>query len=63
MHLFVIFDKERIGKAGEILPSIAEQVIIFIKDTEGDLLKENISNKIGKINTIKKISNNNSIVE
>lgn len=58
-----IFDKERIGKAGEILPSIAEQVIIFIKDTEGDLLKENISNKIGKINTIKKISNNNSIVE
>ncbi len=54
------FDKQRIKKICEVLPKIAEQVIIFIKDTDGDLAKENLANKIGKKNFIKKINEFNS---
>ena len=54
------FDKQRIKKICEVLPKIAEQVIIFIKDTDGDLAKENLVNKIGKKNFIKKINEFNS---
>lgn len=41
------FDKRRIKTVCEALPSIAEQVIIFIKDTDGDLAEENIGYKVG----------------
>ena len=57
------FDKQRIKKVCEVLPGIAEQVIIFIKDTDGDLARENLVNKIGKIKFIKKIDEFNSVVE
>lgn len=50
------FDKHRIRKVCEVLPEIAEQVIIFIKDTDGDLAKENLKNKIGKIYNLEKIN-------
>lgn len=49
------FDKHRIKKVCEILPEIAEQIIIFIKDTDGDLARENLKNKIGKIYSLEKI--------
>jgi len=41
------FDKRRIKNICEALPSIAEQVIIFIKDTDGELAEENIGGKVG----------------
>ena len=41
------FDKRRIKTVCEALPSVAEQVIIFIKDTDGDLAEEYMGDKIG----------------
>lgn len=57
------FDKLRIKNVCKILPNIAEQVIIFIKDTDGDLARENLASKIGKINVIKKLDEFNSVIE
>lgn len=42
------FDKARIQTVCETLPNIAEQVIIFIKDTDGELAEKYLSDKIGK---------------
>jgi len=42
------FDKTRIKTVCEVLPAVAEQVIIFIKDTDGDLAEENLGSKVGK---------------
>ena len=56
------FDKHRIKKVCEVLPEIAEQVIIFIKDTDGDLAKENLKNKIGKMYNLEKINEFNTVV-
>lgn len=42
------FDKKRIGTVCDVLPKIAEQVIIFIKDTDGDLAEKNLGVRIGK---------------
>lgn len=57
------FDKHRIKKVCEVLPEIAEQVIIFIKDTDGDLAKENLKNKIGKMYNLEKINEFNTNVK
>lgn len=48
------FDKKRIKTVCEVLPAVAEQVIIFIKDTDGDLAEENLGHKIGKRYTFNK---------
>lgn len=42
------FDKRRIKTVCEVLPNIAEQVIIFIKDTDGELAEEHMASKVGK---------------
>lgn len=42
------FDKTRIKTVCEVLPAVAEQVIIFIKDTDGDLAEENLGSKVGQ---------------
>lgn len=42
------FDKKRIKNVCETLPRIAEQIVIFIKDTDGDIAEENMGNKIGR---------------
>lgn len=42
------FDKTRIQTVCEVLPKIAEQVIIFIKDTDGEIAEEHLGNRIGK---------------
>lgn len=42
------FDKTRIKTVGDILPEVAEQVIILIKDTDGEIAEENMGNKVGK---------------
>lgn len=41
------FDKRRIKTVCNALPQIAEQVIIFIKDTDGEIAEEYMSHKIG----------------
>ncbi len=41
------FDKRRIQTVCETLPEIAEQVIIFIKDTDGELAEKFMGDKIG----------------
>ena len=41
------FDKTRIQTVCDALPKVAEQVIIFIKDTDGELAQENMGNKVG----------------
>lgn len=41
------FDKRRIKTVCESLPNAAEQVIIFIKDTDGELAEEYMGDKIG----------------
>lgn len=41
------FDKRRIKTVCESLPNTAEQVIIFIKDTDGELAEEYMGGKIG----------------
>lgn len=41
------FDKRRIKTVCETLPTIAEQVIIFIKDTDGELAEEYMGDRIG----------------
>ena len=42
------FDKDRIKRICEALPAIAQQIIIFIKDTDGDIAEEHMANVIGK---------------
>jgi len=42
------FDKTRIKNVCDVLPVIAEQVIIFIKDTDGEIAEEHLGEKIGK---------------
>lgn len=42
------FDKDRIKRICEELPKIAKQIIIFIKDTDGDIAEEHMTNIIGK---------------
>lgn len=41
-------DKERIKSVCVTLPSIADQVIVFIKDTDGEVAEQNLDNRIGK---------------
>lgn len=43
-----MFDKTRIDTVCRTIPTIAEQVVIFIKDTEGDIAKEKMAAFIGK---------------
>lgn len=41
------FDKRRIQTVCNALPEVAEQVVIFIKDTDGDLAEEHMGDRIG----------------
>lgn len=49
------FDKKRIASVCEALPDVAEQVIIFIKDTDGDLAEKYMSDKIGSRHRFEKV--------
>ncbi len=42
-----VFDKTRIKHLCNMLPSIADQVIFFIKDTDGEIAEEHLTSKIG----------------
>lgn len=41
------FDKTRIKTVCDALPKVAEQVIIFIKDTDGEIAETNMGEKVG----------------
>lgn len=42
------FDRTRIQQVCDVLPKIAEQVIIFIKDTDGEIAEDYLGSHIGK---------------
>ena len=42
------FDKSRIANLCHVLPGLAEQIIMFIKDTDGDIAREHMKEMIGK---------------
>ena len=50
------FDKRRIKTVCEALPKTAEQVIIFIKDTDGELAEEYMGEKIGSRHCFNKLN-------
>lgn len=41
------FDKTRIKTVCDALPKVAEQVIVFIKDTDGEIAEDNMGSKVG----------------
>lgn len=57
------FDKKRIHNICEILPNVAQQVIIFIKDTDGDVAEEHMHDRIGQEYLIKKYSLTRSSIQ
>jgi len=42
-----VFDKKRIKNICNVLPEIADQLVFFIKDTDGDIAQEHLAEKIG----------------
>jgi len=57
------FDTERIKTVCDTLPNIAEQVILFIKDTDGIIANDHLSERIITTYSITKISEVESVVE
>lgn len=50
------FDKWRIKTVCTALPEVAEQVVIFIKDTDGDLAEEHMGDRIGSRHRFEKLN-------
>lgn len=48
------FDKARIQTVCDVLPTVAEQVIVFIKDTDGEIAEEHLGLKVGQRYTFEK---------
>lgn len=42
------FDRSRVGDFGSVIPKVAEQLIVFIKDTDGLILRDAVNSRIGK---------------
>lgn len=57
------FDKTRIGTICNLLPTVAEQVVIIIKDTDGELAEKHLRSRIKRRYTIKKITDYESYIE
>ena len=49
---FSAFDAQRITTACQKLPELTEQIIIFSKDTEGNLIKKYMKDRVGKFYTM-----------
>lgn len=54
---FSALDKTRISMICKVLPKVSEQVIILIKDTDGDEAKARLAGKIGECYELKKVGN------
>ena len=50
------FDKRRIKTVCEALSELAEQVIIFIKDTDGEIAEDYMGTKIGSRHHFEKMN-------
>ncbi len=59
------FDKTRIEQICTIIPSIAKQVVFFIKDTDGEVAEDHMREKIGKKYLIETVngSKTNSMIK
>ena len=57
------FDKKRIESGCKAIPKIADQVVIFIKNTDGDLAEKYMGDRIGKKYTLTKTDELESILE
>lgn len=57
------FDTRRIKSVCEALPKTAEQVIIFIKDTDGELAENHMGEKIGSRHSFRKINEFETVLE
>lgn len=57
------FDTERIENFCRVMPSIAEQVIFFIKDTDGNYVKKDIEGIIGKEYTMEKTGQYTAVIK
>ena len=45
---FSVLDKERIISLCDVLPKVSEQIIVFIKDVDGEIARERMFSKIGR---------------
>ena len=57
------YDKKRIKAICNALPEISEQVIIFIKDTDGELAEEYMGNRIGRKLRFNKLNDFETVLE
>lgn len=60
---FSSFDNVRIKEICETLPNLAEELIILIKDLDGNLANQYLSSRIGKRYVIKKLDDFESVIE
>lgn len=58
-----VFDKTVIKNICELIPNIAEQVIIFIKDTDGEIAEKYMQSKIGMKAKLIKINEHQTKIE
>lgn len=58
-----VFDKDRIEAITRFIPEIAQQVIIFIKNTDGDIAINSLEPKIGKKYTLAKLNDFETVVK
>jgi len=54
------FDKRRIKAICSSIPETAEQVIIFIKDTDGELAEEHLGERVSKRHYFEKLDEFNT---
>ena len=60
---FSALDEARISSVCSVLPKVSSQIIIFIKDTDGNIAKKELSNKIGKSYLLKKKNERDNYTE
>ena len=60
---FSALDKKRISSICEVLPRVSSQIIIFVKDTDGEVAKEHLGSKIGKNYQLKKKNGQDDFTE
>ena len=58
-----VFDKTVIKNICELIPNIAEQVIVFIKDTDGEIAEKYMQSKIGMKAKLIKINEHQTKIE
>lgn len=60
---FSALDEARISSVCSVLPKVSSQIIIFIKDTDGNIAKKELQGKIGKSYILKKKNEQDNYTE